>query len=112
MDPDPQIRTTDVGIRIWNPAFFEFFASGDLMITKNKFFCLLLFEGTFTPVFMDKKSKRSHKIVETRFFFLFFLLVEGSKCVQNTVNDGSGPGGPKHTNPQHRLLQFRFAQVL
>ncbi len=25
-----------------------------------KFFCLLLFEGTFTSVFIDKKSKRSH----------------------------------------------------
>ncbi len=28
-----------------------------------KFFCLLLFEGTFTSFFKDKKSKRSHKTV-------------------------------------------------
>jgi hypothetical protein len=26
-----------------------------------KFFCLFLFEGTFTSFFKDKKSKRSHK---------------------------------------------------
>jgi hypothetical protein len=30
---------------------------------KKKFFCLLLFEGTFTSFFTDKKSKRSHKTV-------------------------------------------------
>jgi hypothetical protein len=29
----------------------------------KKFFCLLLFEGTFTSFFKDKKSKRSHKAV-------------------------------------------------
>ncbi len=38
---------------------------------KKKFFCLLLFEGTFTSFFKDKKSKRSHKAVG---FFLQFLL--------------------------------------
>jgi hypothetical protein len=27
----------------------------------SKFLCLLPFEGTFTPVFKDKKSKRSKK---------------------------------------------------
>jgi hypothetical protein len=27
-------------------------------ITKQQFFCLLLFEGTFTSFFKDKKSKR------------------------------------------------------
>jgi hypothetical protein len=26
-------------------------------------FCLLLFEGTFTSFFKDKKSKRSHNII-------------------------------------------------
>ncbi len=54
-----------------------FSVSGGLMITKNKIFCFFLFEVTFTSVvFLDKKSKRSHKIVETR-FFSFFLLVGG-----------------------------------
>jgi hypothetical protein len=49
------------------------------MPIKNKFFpklfCLLLFEGsqgTFTWVFIDKKSKRSHKIVEIKVFLTFF----------------------------------------
>ncbi len=27
---------------------------------NKKFFCILLFEGTFTSIFEDKKSKRSH----------------------------------------------------
>ncbi len=30
-------------------------------IKKKRFFCLLLFEGTFTSFNKDKKSKRSHK---------------------------------------------------
>jgi hypothetical protein len=32
-------------------------------IKTKKFFCPLLFEGTFTSFFKDKKSKRSHKAV-------------------------------------------------
>jgi hypothetical protein len=39
----------------------------------RKFFCLLLFEGTFTSLFKDKKSKRSHK---TAGIFLLFLLAD------------------------------------
>jgi hypothetical protein len=39
-------------------------------------FCLLLFEGTFTSFFKDKKSKRSRKAVGSR-LFLLFLLGEG-----------------------------------
>ncbi len=39
-------------------------------------FCFLLFEGTFTSVFIDIETKRSHKIVETK-VFLTFLLVDG-----------------------------------
>ncbi len=34
-------------------------------------FCLLLYEGTFTSLFNDKKSKRSHKIVGIKVFSLF-----------------------------------------
>jgi hypothetical protein len=33
-----------------------------------KFFCLLLFEGTLTSFFEDKKSKRSHKTVGIKVF--------------------------------------------
>jgi hypothetical protein len=39
---------------------------------KTKFFCLLLFEGTFTSFFKDKKSKRSHKTVEIEVFLTIF----------------------------------------
>ncbi len=37
----------------------------------TQFFCLLFFEGTFTSFFKDKKSKKSHKIINSRFFLLF-----------------------------------------
>ncbi len=39
---------------------------------KKKFFCLLLFEGTFTLFFKDKKSQRSHKTVGIKVFLTIF----------------------------------------
>jgi hypothetical protein len=36
---------------------------------------LILFEGTFTSVFKDKKSQRIHKTVKSK-VFLNFLLVK------------------------------------
>ncbi len=56
-DPDLQIRTADLRIRfrilLWVLLFLSVF------LTKKKkipiFFCLLLFEGTFTSLFKDKK---------------------------------------------------------
>ncbi len=42
------------------------------LILKKKFFCILLFEGTFTSFFKSKKSKRSHKTVEIKFFLTIF----------------------------------------
>jgi hypothetical protein len=80
------------------------------MPTKNNifstFYCLFLFEGTFTSVFIDKKSKRSDKLVEIE-VFLTFLPVDGSGSVQN--KEGSGSGRPKNMygsfptdpDPQH-----------
>ncbi len=38
----------------------------------KKFFCVLLFKGTFTSFFKDKKSKRIHKTVEMKIFFTIF----------------------------------------
>jgi hypothetical protein len=35
-------------------------------------FLLLLFEGTFTSLFKDKKSLRSHKIVGIKVFLTIF----------------------------------------
>jgi truncated hemoglobin YjbI len=50
-----------------------FSSEADKMPTKNKFFEKFF---AYTTVFKDKKSKRSHKIVKSR-FFLLFLLVDG-----------------------------------
>ncbi len=44
------------------------------LIFVRKNFCFLLFEGTFTSFFKDKKLKGSYKTVR---FFLIFLLDDG-----------------------------------
>jgi hypothetical protein len=71
--------------------------------TKNKFkkfFCILLFEGTFTSFFEDKKSKRSHKIVEIKVFLtifgIFCLMIEGSGSGSIPLTNGSGYRRPKN----------------
>ncbi len=63
-DPDPAIFVIDLQ------------DANKKIINKIKFFCLLLFEGTFTSVFKDKKSKRSHKTLGIIRFFLLFLLAD------------------------------------
>jgi hypothetical protein len=40
----------------------------------KKFFCLLLFKGTFTLCFKDKKSKGRHKAVGIKVFHTFVAL--------------------------------------
>jgi hypothetical protein len=58
-----------------DPALFV----SDFQDAAQKFFCLWLFEGTFTLFFKDKKSERSHKAVEIKVFFYYFcFLIEGS----------------------------------
>jgi hypothetical protein len=78
-DPDPRIHTTDLRIRIrfW---ILLFSSVADKMPTNNKVFLFkdilnitVLIEGSFTSFFIDKKSK-SLKIVETKFFLLFWLV--------------------------------------
>jgi hypothetical protein len=59
-DPDPPIFIIDLQD-----------ANKKLMF-KKKFFCTLLFEGTFTSIFKGKKSKRSHKTVEIKVFLAIF----------------------------------------
>jgi hypothetical protein len=58
MDLDPAIFVTDLQDTNKNQ--------------KKKFFRLLLFEGTFTSFFKDKKSKRSPKTVEIKVFLTSF----------------------------------------
>jgi hypothetical protein len=41
-------------------------------VNKKLFFCLLLFEDTFTSFFKDKKSERSHKTVGINVFLTIF----------------------------------------
>jgi hypothetical protein len=42
------------------------------LIFNAIFFCLLLFEGTFTSFFKDKKIKKSHKIAGIKVFLTIF----------------------------------------
>jgi hypothetical protein len=58
-DPDPAIFVIDL-------------QDANKKICLNKFFCLLLFEGTFTSFFKDKKSKRIHKAVGIQVFLTIF----------------------------------------
>ncbi len=60
------------------------------------FFCLLLFEGTVTLFFKDKKSKLSHKTAGFK-FFLLFLLDDGSGSIPLTNGSGSRSKRPKNT---------------
>jgi hypothetical protein len=48
-DPDPAICVIDLQ------------DASKKLIFKQNFFCLLLFEATFTSIFNDKKSKRVTK---------------------------------------------------
>jgi hypothetical protein len=61
MDPDsdPAIFITDL-------------QDANKKIILKKFFCILLFEGTFPSFFKDKKSKISHKTVEIKVFLTVF----------------------------------------
>jgi hypothetical protein len=54
MDPDPAIFVIDLQ------------DASKKLIFLNKFFCLLLFEGTFTSFFEDKKSKKKKKSQSSR----------------------------------------------
>jgi hypothetical protein len=95
-DLDPRIRIIDLRIRIRIRIRILLFSpvADKMLTTFSKFFCLLLFNGTFTSVLMDIKSKRSHKVVEIKVFLTSFcLLIEVSGSVQN--NDWSGSGRPK-----------------
>jgi hypothetical protein len=56
MDPDPDLDPD-------HAIFVIDLQDANKNQLKKKIFCLLLFEGTFTLFFKDKKSKRSHKTV-------------------------------------------------
>jgi hypothetical protein len=62
VDPDPAIFIIDLQ------------EANKKLIFVMKFFRLLLFKGTSTSIFKDKKSKRSHKTVRIKVFLSIFAL--------------------------------------
>jgi hypothetical protein len=101
-----------------DPAVFIFDFQDDDKNFLKQFFCILLFEGAFTSFFKDKKSKRSHKTVGIKVFFLDDIR-SGSGSMPLTNGSGSGSRRPqKHTDPdspQHCLylrpdFDFEFAK--
>jgi hypothetical protein len=71
MDPDPAIFVTDLQ------------DANKKQIKKKRLLCFLLFEGTFTSFFKDKKPKRSHKAIESRFLKIFLL---GDRRIQIRIH--------------------------
>jgi hypothetical protein len=70
------------------------------LILFIKFFCLLLFEGTFTSFSKIKSVKEVKKQEESKFFFLFCLIIEGSGAGSGftplTSRSESGSRRPKN----------------
>ncbi len=76
--------------------------SADPCLWLMEFFCLLLFGGTFTWFFKDKKSKRSHKTIGAKFFLTihdpYFWLVDPDPGGSKTCGSGgSGSGTLAHS---------------
>jgi hypothetical protein len=69
-DLDPWIQASDQWIR--SRIRIPDLQDANKKLIKKKFFCLLLFEGTFTSFFKDKKSKISHKAVGIKVFLTIF----------------------------------------
>ncbi len=74
---------------------------GALQDGNKKFFCLLLFEATFTSFFKDKKSQNS---MNQGFSYYFCLMIEGSGSVPLTNGSGFGSGRPKNI----RILRIQI----
>jgi hypothetical protein len=68
---------------------------------KKKFFCILLFEGTFTSFFKNKTSKRSHKTIEIKVFF--FLCLLNDRRIRFWIQEAQKHVDPVDPDPQHWL---------
>jgi hypothetical protein len=96
-DPDPAIFMNDL-------------QDSNKKTIKKLFFCIILFEGTVTKFFKDKKSKRSHKIVEIieikvfSYYFCWIIEVSGSIPLTN----GSGSGSRRLKNMWIRSIRIRI----
>jgi hypothetical protein len=88
MDPDPSVFIIEL-------------QDANKKQIKKKFFCIILFKGTFTSFFKGKKSKRSHKTVSRNqgFSYHFCVMIEGSEAKSGSGSipliNGSGSNGPK-----------------
>jgi hypothetical protein len=98
MDPDP------------DPAIFVLDLQGaNKKLIFKKFFCLLLFKGTFTSFFKDKKSKEVTKQQNSRnhgFSYYFCLMIDGSGAGSGSatllVNSHWKPGQEMNRGPTMR----------
>jgi hypothetical protein len=94
MDPDPDVDS--------DPAIFgiDIQDINRKVIFSYKFFCLLFFEGTFTSFSKIKSVKEVKKQEESKFFFLFCLIIEGSGAGSGftplTSRSESGSRRPKN----------------
>jgi hypothetical protein len=107
------IRTTELRIRILPLSSVQWLTRCNKKSFFPKFFCLLLYEGAFTSVFINKMSKKSHKNSRNQ-GFLHFLLVYGRIRIRTQIL--TDPGGPKHTIRIHNKGKkyynfFQFAQI-
>ncbi len=96
VDPDPQIHASvRIRMRIWILLFSLLtFKTPTKNEFKNKKFCSLHFEGTFTSFFKDKKPKKSQNSRNQGFFYFFCLMIEGSGSGSIHLTNGSWSGRP------------------
>ncbi len=91
MDPDPAIFVIDLQDD-----------SKNYFLTQ--FFCLLLFECTFTSFFKDKCQKESQNRRNQSFSYYFCMMIEGSGSIPLT--SGSGSTRPKNMWIRNTALQY------
>jgi hypothetical protein len=82
LDPDPALFVIDLEDANKQQIF-------------SKFFCLVLFEGTFTSFFKIKSQKEVTKQKESRFCLLFFL---DDRRIRRPKNTGTDPTDPDPQN--------------
>jgi hypothetical protein len=93
MDPDPAIFV------------IELQDASKKLIFLHKFFCLILFDGTFTSFFKDKKSKNSRN----QGFSYYFCLIEISGFGSIPLTSGSESGRPKNMWIRIRISNTVFS---
>ncbi len=83
------------------------------MTTKKKFFCLLLFEGTFTSDVKNWKIlKKSQNSRNQGFSYFFCLMMEGSGSRSLSVQIMTDSDGPTTYGPGSTTLFSRKSQIM